>query len=370
MIEVRNLTKKYGNNIVVNHLNFTIEPGKIYGFLGPNGAGKSTTMNMITGCLAATEGEILLDGHDIYSDAVEAKRCIGYLPEVPPLYPDMTPMEYLRFVAEAKGIRQSEIFDQIFKVMEETNILSMKDRLIKNLSKGFRQRVGIAQAMLGDPKLIILDEPTVGLDPQQIIEIRDLIINLGASRTIILSSHILAEVSAVCDHVMIIKKGNLVASDTLENIRRDNTTGNHIEITARANSESIEKILNEIPGVISYTITEQIGASNIYDVSIDAEEDRDIREKLFLAFADKHFTLLKLASTELTLEEVFLKLTSDDDYYDESDEDDDDEGGDEGGDDDDEEKEDDDETPYVPLFGAARNDENDDHEDDKGDDDR
>ena len=228
MIEVRNLTKKYGGNTVVNHLTFTIEPGRIYGFLGPNGAGKSTTMNMITGCLAPTEGQVLINGHDIFDDALAAKRCIGYLPENPPVYPDMTPEEYLRFVAEAKGIKPSAVYEEICRVMKETDITDMKDRLIKNLSKGYRQRVGIAQAMLGEPELIILDEPTVGLDPRQISGIRELIAKLGQSRTIILSSHILAEVSAVCDHVMIINRGNLVASDTLENIRRDNTPENRI----------------------------------------------------------------------------------------------------------------------------------------------
>ena len=267
MIEVRNLTKKYGGNTVVNHLTFTIEPGRIYGFLGPNGAGKSTTMNMITGCLAPTEGQVLINGHDIFDDALAAKRCIGYLPENPPVYPDMTPEEYLRFVAEAKGIKPSAVYEEICRVMKETDITDMKDRLIKNLSKGYRQRVGIAQAMLGEPELIILDEPTVGLDPRQISGIRELIAKLGQSRTIILSSHILAEVSAVCDHVMIINRGNLVASDTLENIRRDNTPENRISMTVRANPDGIDSILRSIPGVIGYEISADPEGDNIYGVA-------------------------------------------------------------------------------------------------------
>ncbi len=309
MIEVRNLTKKYGDHTVVNHLNFTIEPGRIYGFLGPNGAGKSTTMNMITGCLAPTAGQVLIDGHDIYEDAVAARRCIGYLPEIPPVYPDMTPEEYLRFVAEAKGIKASAVFEEIYRVMEETDITDMRHRLIKNLSKGYKQRVGIAQAMLGEPKLIILDEPTVGLDPRQISGIRELISRLGQSRTIILSSHILAEVSAVCDHVMIINRGNLVASDTLENIRRDNMPENRIAMTVRANPDSIRTILSDIPGVIGYDIAGNPEDSNLFDIDIEVEADREIREALFFAFAEKHFAVRKLAKSELSLEEIFFRLT-------------------------------------------------------------
>ena len=220
MIEVRNLVKKYGSHMAVNHLNFTIEKGKIYGFLGPNGAGKSTTMNMITGYIASTEGEILIDGHNILEEPEEAKKKIGYLPEIPPLYVDMTVSEYLKFVAELKSIPKEKRSGNINEVMSTTKLQSVKDRLIKNLSKGYRQRVGLAQALLGYPEIIILDEPTVGLDPKQIIEIRDLIKSLGNKHTVILSSHILSEVSAVCDHVLIIDKGKLVASDTPENLSK------------------------------------------------------------------------------------------------------------------------------------------------------
>ena len=220
MIEVRHLTKKYGNHTAVSDLSFIIENGVIYGFLGPNGAGKSTTMNIITGCLGPTEGEVLVDGHSISEEPMLAKRKIGYLPEQPPLYPDMTPTEYLRFVASAKGLARSEQTQQIDQVMDKTDIRVVRDRLIRNFSKGFRQRVGIAQALLGNPEVIILDEPTVGLDPAQIIEIRDLIRELGKNHTIILSSHILSEVQTVCDSIMIISDGHLVASDTPENLTR------------------------------------------------------------------------------------------------------------------------------------------------------
>ncbi len=353
MIEVKNLTKRYGDHTVVNHLNFTIEPGKIYGFLGPNGAGKSTTMNMITGCLAPTEGQVLIDGHDILEDAVAAKRKIGYLPEIPPVYADMTPEEYLRFVAAAKGIRASEILDQVYRVMDETDILDMRNRLIKNLSKGYKQRVGIAQAMLGDPQLIILDEPTVGLDPRQITEIRDLILRLGQTRTIILSSHILAEVSAVCEHVMIINRGNLVASDTLENIRRDNTPDNRLNLTVRANPKAIEEILRSVSQVLSFEIEANPDEPNVYDVSIEVEEGTDIREKLFFAFADKRYAVRRLAKAELSLEEIFLMLT--DAGYTDEDEDEDDLAEEDDPDEDDDEDEDD----YKPLFGGKKREEDD-----------
>ncbi len=358
MIEVKNLTKKYGDNTVVNHLSFTIEPGKIYGFLGPNGAGKSTTMNMITGCLAPTEGQVLIDGHDIYEDALSAKKYIGYLPENPPVYPDMTPEEYLLFVAEAKGIKSARIYEEVYRVMDETDITDMKDRLIKNLSKGYRQRVGIAQAMLGEPKLIILDEPTVGLDPRQISGIRELIAKLGQSRTIILSSHILAEVSAVCDHVMIINRGNLVASDTLENIRKENTPENHIAMTVKAGNEEINTILSSLEGVISYELSENGEEEGLYDIDIEVEPDCDIREKLFFTFAEKRIAVRKLTKSELSLEEIFFRLTDISNLYD-----DEDEGyvtpteADEF-----EEEEDDDGDDYVPLFGGNKKEEEDDDE--------
>ena len=218
MIEINHLVKKYGDHIAVNDLSLNIESGKIYGFLGPNGAGKSTTMNIITGYLGATSGEVKINGFDVLAQPEEAKKCVGYLPELPPLYMDMTVLEYMNFVAELKQIPKDKRKSSVKEVMELTKIMDMKDRLIRNLSKGYRQRVGFAQAVIGYPEVIILDEPTVGLDPKQIIEIRELIKKLGEKHTVILSSHILSEISAVCDHIFIISKGKLVASDSTENL--------------------------------------------------------------------------------------------------------------------------------------------------------
>ena len=220
MIEVRHLSKRYGTHLAVDDLSFSIDRGVVYGFLGPNGAGKSTTMNIMTGCLGATDGEVLIDGHNVAEEPLEAKKHIGYLPELPPLYDEMTPEEYLRFVAQAKGLRREESARQIETAMEKTRIADVKKRLIRNLSKGYRQRVGIAQALLGNPEVIILDEPTVGLDPAQIIEIRELIRELGKEHTLVLSSHILSEVQAVCDSILILSKGRLVACDTAENLTK------------------------------------------------------------------------------------------------------------------------------------------------------
>ena len=220
MITVEHLTKRYGSVTAVDDISFTLETGHIYGFLGPNGAGKSTTMNIMTGCLAASAGEVTIDGHDIFEDARQAKRLIGYLPEIPPLYTDETPWEYLCFVAQAKGIPAKQIPDEVARAVAETRLDEMAGRLIRNLSKGYRQRVGIAQALLGSPPYIILDEPTVGLDPLQIIEIRDLIKELGRSHTVIFSSHILSEVQAICDQILIISKGKLVAYDTAANLEK------------------------------------------------------------------------------------------------------------------------------------------------------
>lgn len=381
MIEVRNLTKRYGTHTVVSHLSFTIEKGKIYGFLGPNGAGKSTTMNMITGCLPMTEGEVKINGHDIFTDPIAAKRSIGYLPEIPPLYPDMTPAEYLRFVAEAKGVEKGSIEDEVGKVMAVTHITGMKNRLIRNLSKGYRQRVGIAQAMLGNPELIILDEPTVGLDPRQIIEIRDLISELGESRTIILSSHILAEISAVCDHVMILSHGHLVASDTLENIRKQYNDDNVLTLTVRGDSAKAEAILKGIRGVSGYELT-KLPEEGQFRLTVTVGKDRDIREELFYAFAAAKLPLLGMSSSALSLEEVFIRLTSDE-YAQEhgllgeeqedpdngpaDDADDDDADDDDGGDGDDDAEEDgaedsdepdgsdtSDSEDYTPMFGKKR----------------
>ncbi len=252
MIEVRDLVKRYGKHVAVDHLNFRVKKGQIYGFLGPNGAGKSTTMNMLTGYLAATEGKILIDGHDVSEEPMEARRCIGYLPEVPPLYLDMTPYEYLQFVAELKGLPKEKRQDMIDKAMEQTQIEDMQERLIRHLSKGYRQRVGLAQALLGDPEVLILDEPMVGLDPKQIIEIRELIRSLGKKHTVILSSHILSEITSICDHVMIISHGKLVASDTPENLGRYMKNSDIMELQIRGSREACDRareLLKKIKGL-------------------------------------------------------------------------------------------------------------------------
>lgn len=246
MIEVTNLTKKYGNHVAVDNLSFKVEKGQIYGFLGPNGAGKSTTMNIITGYLAATSGHVVINGHDILKEPEEAKKCIGYLPELPPVYVDMTVGEYLQFVAELKKVPAKERKEQILKVMEMTDIADMEKRLIKNLSKGYRQRVGLAQAILGFPEVIILDEPMVGLDPKQIIEIRDLIRKLGKNHTVILSSHILSEVSAVCDHIMIIAHGKLVASDSPKGLQKLMGDEKEAQMVIKGSKEDLDKIVAKI----------------------------------------------------------------------------------------------------------------------------
>lgn len=371
MIEVKHLTKRYGNNTAVQDISFTIETGKIYGFLGPNGAGKSTTMNMLTGCLAMTEGEILIDGHDIVEDPAPAKRMIGYLPEQPPLYLDMTPVEYLTFVAKAKGVDPGHIADQVETAMKETHITSVKDRMIRNLSKGYKQRVGIAQAMLGDPKLIILDEPTVGLDPKQILEIRDLILELGKTRTVLLSSHILAEISAVCDHVMIISRGRLVANGTLEEIRRAHAQDNRLELEVKGNRQTLTVILSKLQNVESSEIVE--AEKGKYRISIIVKGTKDIREEIFFAFAAAKCPILSMQSSALSLEDVFLKLTAeeivpeDEEEADEPEDEDEDGENDDGDDDeydDEDEEEDDEDDDYVPLFSRCRKDEDDDEEED------
>ena len=239
MIAVEHLTKRYGSFTAVDDISFTLEQGHIYGFLGPNGAGKSTTMNMMTGCLAATAGSVTIDGLDIFEQAREAKKLLGYLPEIPPLYPEQTPEEYLRFVAEAKGLPKAQIDAQVAKALAETRLEPMANRLIRHLSKGYRQRVGIAQALLGDPHYIILDEPTVGLDPLQIIEIRDLIHELGQTHTVILSSHILSEVQAICESVLIIAHGKLVAFDTPQNLENRLTSGGRLTLSADCSAEAL-----------------------------------------------------------------------------------------------------------------------------------
>lgn len=360
MITVEHLTKRYGSVTAVDDISFTIEDGHIYGFLGPNGAGKSTTMNIMTGCLAATSGEVKIDGFDIFEQARQAKQCIGYLPEIPPLYTDETPEEYLRFVAEAKGIAKRDIPAEITRVMRETRLTEMGGRLIRNLSKGYRQRVGIAQALLGNPRYIILDEPTVGLDPLQIIEIRDLIRELGEKHTVILSSHILSEVQAICESVLIIAHGKLVAFDTPQNLEMMLAANNRLTIVAETDEPGLRAILDRQKAVSDYTIeTDDLPpvaapaekpapqAEPAAPAETDAEEEQtlaaapvDLTEAvlptdpatapkvckatltlagdpaeacrtLFFAFARAGCALLQMTPVRADLENIFIELTED-----------------------------------------------------------
>lgn len=310
MIEVSNLVKKYGDHTAVDHLSFQIEKGKIYGFLGPNGAGKSTTMNMITGYIASTEGKVMIDGHDILEEPEAAKKCIGYLPEMPPLYFDMTVLEYMKFAADLKKIPRNQKDKQIKEVMDMVKITDMKDRLIKNLSKGYRQRTGLAAAILDFPDIIILDEPTVGLDPKQIIEIRELIRTLAKDHTVILSSHILAEVQEICDDILIISKGNLIAEgspDELEELTHGKET---IELTILADETSVKQVLSDFS---------DIDDVNWLDVSKDSchiqintnKDSQEICADLSLKFAQKKMPVTQMFVNKATLEDIFLELTGD-----------------------------------------------------------
>ena len=341
MVEIKNLTKRYGDHLAVSNLSFTIEEGHIYGFLGPNGAGKSTTMNIMTGCLAATDGQVLIGGYDIYEEPMKAKKLIGYLPELPPLYLEQTPREYLYFVASAKGLKKADREAEIEKVIAETHIEEVADRLIRQLSKGYRQRVGIAQALIGNPQLIILDEPTVGLDPMQIIEIRDLIKELGKKHTVILSSHILSEVQAICEKVLIIHKGQLVAFDKPENLQKTLTQGGIIELTCEASVDEAEACLSRITGIdrIEYPDENKADtaaveadaaveaeaddtAAEANDVSaamlpsplsmiihVDGEDMEPICREIFRVCARKNMVILKMNPLKVDLEDIYIQLT-------------------------------------------------------------
>lgn len=306
MIELHNLVKRYGDHLAVDHLDLTIEDGKIYGFLGPNGAGKSTTMNMITGYLSATEGEVIVNGHNILTEPEEAKACIGYLPEQPPLYPDMTVNEYLSFCAELKHVPKKERVAQISEVLEMTQLEDVSGRLIKNLSKGYRQRVGLAQAILGFPPILILDEPTVGLDPKQITEIRNLIRRLAEKHTVILSSHILSEVQAVCDQIIIISHGKLMANDSAENLEEHLRSGASLCITALTDQKTVKDILDGIEGIESVSCIEE---ENSTGAMIDLAAGEDPRSEIFYAFARANIALIEMKLEAATLEQVFLELT-------------------------------------------------------------
>lgn len=308
MIEVRNLTKKYGDHFAVQDISFSLEKGKIYGLLGPNGAGKSTTMNIMTGYIAATSGEVIIEGHDIFKEAEEAKKHIGYLPEIPPLYMDMTVWEYLFTVADLKGVPKSERKSMIGDVMEKVMITNMKDRLIKNLSKGYKQRVGIAQTLIGNPDIIILDEPTVGLDPKQIIEIRTLIKQLGEDHTVLISSHILSEIGAVCDHVVIINKGHLVVSDSTENLEKLFKGQDILCLSAQGELEKIQNILREFPA-LSIADMKEAEEAETYRFQLKVQDQADYRKQLFFRFAEAGIPLLEISRAGMSLEDIFLEIT-------------------------------------------------------------
>lgn len=308
LIEVKNLTKQYAGHTAVDDISFTVEDGKIYGFLGPNGAGKSTTMNIITGCLSATSGTVTVNGFDIFKKPIDAKRCIGYLPEMPPLYVDMTPREYLTFVARAKGIKKQELKAGIEDVIEKTDLGTYADKLIKHLSKGYKQRVGIAQAILGNPDFIILDEPTVGLDPAQIIEIRNLIKSLGEQHTVILSSHILSEISEVCDEIIVISNGRIVACDTKDNLLERSNPSHIIEVEIQSGIDAAAEAVAEIEAVAAIEIDAPEGSeSGTLKITVDGADD--IRGTVSSAVVGAGAVMLSIDVKSASLEDIFISLT-------------------------------------------------------------
>lgn len=310
MIEVKNLVKRYGNRNVVDDLSFTVDKGRIVGFLGPNGAGKSTTMNMITGYISATEGTVSVNGYDIFDEPEKAKACIGYLPEQPPLYPDMLVSEYLNFVCDLKGVRKSDKEKTLSRVMRQTKIRDVSQRLIKNLSKGYKQRVGLAAAMIGDPEILILDEPTVGLDPKQILEMRDLIRELSKKHTILMSSHIMQEVSAVCDQILIINDGRLVVSDKADDITSHVESTMKLSLMVKGNRELIRSILDKMEDIDEFHV-QRTEEAEIYQVQIASPSGSDVREEVFYAMADARCAILEMSRKEVSLEEAFIRLTGD-----------------------------------------------------------
>ena len=309
MIKVEHLTKYYGDFLAVDDLSFEIDEGHVYGFLGPNGAGKTTTMNIMTGCLSATSGRVEVGGYDIFEDARKAKRLIGYLPEQPPLYMNETPEEYLRFVGEAKGLRGGELAGQIDKVIAQVKIQDVRGRRISSLSKGYKQRVGIAQALLGNPRVIILDEPTVGLDPIQIIEIRDLIKQLGQEHTVILSSHILSEVQAICEKILIIAHGKLVAFDEPDNLEKNLLSGSEIVFTTDAEEEQVMDILSGVEHISSVRLEEKENGLVSAQLKTDSRDIYAVSRQLFFSFAQHGQALLELSLKKASLEDIFIELT-------------------------------------------------------------
>ena len=308
MIEVSHLTKRYGSHVAVDDISFTVDDGCIYGLLGPNGAGKSTTMNVITGYLSPTSGTVTINGHDIQEEPQAAKACIGYLPEPPPLYTDMTVGEYLNFVAELKGVKKkADRAADVAKASERAGLQEMQTRLIRNLSKGYRQRVGVAAALLGNPDIIILDEPTVGLDPAQMIEIRSLIHDLGKTHTVILSSHILSEVQTVCDRVLIISGGKLAAQGTPEELAARLAAKGVISATAQGSKEAVLKAAAAVPGLTDIRVTAEKGDEVSFTAS--STDGNDLRAALSAALAAAGCPVLSLSSQNMSLEDVFLQLT-------------------------------------------------------------
>lgn len=310
MIEVKNLVKKYGTFLAVDDLSFTVEKGEIIGLLGPNGAGKSTTMNMITGYISPTEGTVTIDGYDIFEEPEEAKKRIGYLPEQPPVYMDMKVIEYLQFVAELKKVPKNERDTMLREIMKSTKVLDVKERLIRHLSKGYKQRVGIAGALVGYPDVIILDEPTVGLDPKQIIEIRDLIRSLSQKHTVILSSHILSEVSAVCDRVIIINQGKLIVDDTPEQLARHAAMSNGMQLVIKGEKDRIFEILTDIPGVISVKAEKE--EEGMVSLVVYTEDKDEVKEQIFYTLAEAKMPIYTMQKLVFSLEDIFLELTKED----------------------------------------------------------
>lgn len=308
MITISNLTKYYGKNLAVNNISFTINENEILGFLGPNGAGKSTTMNMISGYLPMTKGTVTIYGNDISKKPMDAKKCIGYLPEIPPVYPDMKVKEYLKFCAGLKKIPVSKRSEQIDYVMRKLKITDVSNRLIKHLSKGYRQRVGFAQALLGNPKFLILDEPTVGLDPEQVAEVREIIKELKKDHSVIFSSHILSEVSAICDRVVIINKGVIRAIDTIENLEKNFTSNFIINIKIDGDKQKVEEVIKSFDGVkeISESRTEE-GNINFFSIVLDGDADT-VRTKLMSELIAKGFSIIEISTEKPNLEDVFIKL--------------------------------------------------------------
>lgn len=309
MIEIKNVTKRYGEKVAVDDISFNINDGEILGFLGRNGAGKTTTMNIVTGYISSSAGSVKLDGIDILENPREFKRQIGYLPEQPPLYMEMTVKDYLRFACDIKGVVSSKQKAHISDIVDLVKLNDVYGRMIKNLSKGYKQRVGLAQALVGNPKVVILDEPTVGLDPRQMVEIRRLIKELGKHHTVVLSSHILTEVQDICERVVIINRGKIVAQDQLENLTRGMDENANLTVRVQGDEKQIQRVLRDIPGVV---FVESFGAKEpgCIDFLVQSGREQDIRRPMFAALAKSGYPIMMLKSTEFTLEDIFMRVTA------------------------------------------------------------